>query len=160
MTPDCAEIYTTFQSACDEQSLSARSDAVSKLLTDSNFQTCEQVFADSTKTSFRAKIANAVSGLVPRIMTVYIVGYNLRCAPILGVNVIIIPSCQIAGSCEAPIVCTSKPETFLASGMVRCTALCDTRHVEWNFALVDIHRQREADISYDTWRICEITFGV
>ena len=161
VAPECAEIYTTSHSTCDEPSFLSRPDAVSKLLTDSNLQTCEQAFVDSTKTYFRAKVANAVTvtGLVPRIMTVHIVGYGLRCAPVLGINVIILPSCQLAGNFKTPITCTSKSETLLPRGMVRCTSLCDVRQVEWNIALVDIQRHPGANINYNTWSICEITFG-
>ena len=159
-TPGCAEMYTSFQSACDEPSSSTRADAVSRLLTDSDFHTCERTFIDSAKTSFRVKIANTVSSIVPRITTVNVTGHGLRCSPVLGVNVIILPSCQQAGSCPAPIVCTSKPEIFLPNGMVRCTAMCDARRVAWNVALVDIQRQPGAEINYEAWRICEITIAV
>ena len=160
VAPECVEIYSTFQPTCGDTSFLAPSAVASKLFTDSDIHTCEQAFVASTKTHFRAKVVNVLSETYSRVMTVYVTGYGLRCSPVVGIKVNIIPSCQLTGACEAPITCSSTSEIFLHSGLVRCAALCNVSKVEWELALVDIKREPGVDIDYDAWQICDIAFKV
>ena len=158
VTPGCVGIYTTIPATCDEPLFSTPPDRVSKLLTDSDKDTCVQTFVDQRTTYFRAKVINTFTGMFQSKITVYVTGYDLRCSPAIGVNIMILPSCELADTCDVPIICRSKSELFLPGGMVQCIAWCEAREVKWNFALVSMQRKPGSDIDYDTWRVCEVTF--
>ena len=118
-------------------------------------ETCVEPFIYNNSQVF-IKVYNDNPGLKqPRVVQIQVIGYNIRCDPIGGINMILMPSCDDPENCRNHVICGNTVMTYIGE-MPRCVSHCELNYSDWDYAVLNIIKVDDLAFSYTSWQICEI----
>ena len=119
-------------------------------------ETCLQPFTDDHRHVFIKVYNDKPAPSLPRMVQIQVVGYNIKCDPIRGLKILLMPSCNNPGNCPNLVICTNVAVTYFG-GLPRCMSRCRLDYADWDYVVLNIIKVADASFSYTTWKICEIS---
>ena len=154
---DIVDIFRESSSACTGLDIYQHSNERTEFLLDNDWGTCVLVFNESTK-YFAGKIINSRLSSSP-LVTVTLVGRNIRCDPIGGMMLSLVSSCGESGNCPSAVACVQYRGSTTADGHQLCPSRCKVPG-KWDYLIVRVTRVNYFNqYNYNSWQLCEIKFS-